>query len=70
MSKVNYDAKRSQILKQIHADKVKAAVKAKKDAERLANQAPVVDEVTADIGVRIDMVVADEQTVVVDTQAA
>lgn len=70
MTKVNFDAKRSQILKQIHADKMKAAEKAKKDAARQAAQAPVVDDTIVDIGVRIDMVIADEQVVVVDTQAA
>lgn len=39
MAKENYDAKRAQILKQIHADKVKAAAKAKKDAEIAAKAA-------------------------------
>lgn len=39
MAKQNYDQKRAQVLKQIHADKVKAAAKAKKDAEAAAKLA-------------------------------
>lgn len=58
MAKENYDAKRAAILKQIHADKVKATAKAKKDAERAANAAPTVDDTVVD------------QVVVPDTQAA
>lgn len=38
-AKVNFDSKRAQILKQIHDDRVKAAAKAKKDAEIAAKEA-------------------------------
>ena len=43
-TKTNFDSKRAAILKQMHNDRVKAAAKAKKDAERAANAAPVVDD--------------------------
>jgi hypothetical protein len=45
MTKQNFDKKRTDALRAFHDARVKAAAKAKKDAERLANQVPVVDEV-------------------------
>lgn len=39
MQKMNYDAKRAQALKQIHADKVKAAAEKKKADEKAAAEA-------------------------------
>jgi hypothetical protein len=48
MSKVNYDAKRAQVLKQLHDARVKAAAQAKKDAEIAAKQAEREQNIVSD----------------------
>lgn len=44
MAKENFDRKRQDALRAMHDARVKAAAKVKKDAERLANQQPVLDD--------------------------
>ena len=58
-AKENFDRKRSAALLAMHEARVKSALKAKKDAERLANQQPVVDDIAARVDAHLDSL--DEQ---------
>lgn len=48
MSKQNYDVKRANALKALHAERVKAAAQAKKDAEKAAKLAEREQNIVSD----------------------